>query len=80
MKNRMIKSLYFIIILLNFYNLNAQDIYAGSKTKVERDIPADFPFESKFINLGTDTIHYVESGEGEPILLLHGLPAGEEGF
>lgn len=75
MKNRIIKSLYLIIILLNFYNLNAQDIYTGPKTKVERDIPTDFPFESKFINLGTDTIHYVESGEGEPILLLHGLPA-----
>jgi haloalkane dehalogenase len=53
----------------------AQDVYAGKNTKVEKDISAEFPFESQFINLGQDTIHYVESGEGDPVLLLHGLPA-----
>lgn len=58
-----------------FSNLNAQSVYEGKKTKVEKEISAEFPFESKFIELGTDTIHYVESGEGDPILLLHGLPA-----
>jgi haloalkane dehalogenase len=67
-------------ILLGFtlvfiQKVNAQDVYAGKNTKVEKDISADFPLESKYINLDTDTIHYVESGEGDPILLLHGLPA-----
>ncbi len=53
----------------------AQEIYPGKATKVEKDISADFPFESKFIELGNEKVHYVESGEGDPILLLHGLPA-----
>jgi haloalkane dehalogenase len=63
----------FGLLLIN--KVNAQDVYAGKKTKVEKDISADFPFESKFINLGTETVHYVESGEGDPVILLHGLPA-----
>lgn len=53
----------------------AQDIYPGKATKVESDISAEFPFESKFITIGTEKVHYVESGEGDPIVLLHGLPA-----
>lgn len=53
----------------------AQDIYPGKATKVESDISAEFLFESKFITIGTEKVHYVESGEGDPILLLHGLPA-----
>jgi len=65
--------LAFSLLLIN--KVNAQDVYAGKNTKVEKDISADFPFESKFINLGTDTVHYVESGEGDPVILLHGLPA-----
>ncbi len=73
-----IKITTIILIILSLFQLKtakAQDVYAGKKTKIEKDISADFPFESKFINLGKDTVHYVESGEGDPILLLHGLPA-----
>lgn len=57
--------------------LPAQGVYAGQNQPIERNISADFPFESQFIALGNDTVHYIESGEGEgdPILLLHGLPA-----
>ena len=44
--------LAFSLLLIN--KVNAQDVYAGKNTKVEKDISADFPFESKFINLGTD--------------------------
>jgi haloalkane dehalogenase len=73
--NIKITVILFVLSLLLFKNINAQDVYAGKNTKVERDISAEFPFESKFINLGQNTIHYVESGEGDPILLLHGLPA-----
>lgn len=73
-----IKITTIILIILSLFQLKtakAQEIYAGKKTKIEKDISADFPFESKFIDLGKDTVHYVESGEGDPILLLHGLPA-----
>jgi haloalkane dehalogenase len=57
------------------FNAEAQEIYPGKATKVEKPISADFPFESKFIEIGTEKVHYVESGEGDPVLLLHGLPA-----
>ncbi len=75
MHKKIINNVLFAFCIFYFQNVNAQDVYAGKNTKVEKDISADFPFESKFINLGTDTVHYVESGEGDPILLLHGLPA-----
>ena len=73
--NIKITAILFVLSLLLFKNINAQDVYAGKNTKIENDISADFPFESRFINIGEDTIHYVESDEGDPILLLHGLPA-----
>ncbi len=73
-----IKTSTILLVILSLFQFNkakVQDVYSGKKTKNEKDISAGFPFESKFINLGTDTVHYVESGEGDPILLLHGLPA-----
>ncbi len=36
-------------------------------------ISADFPFESKYAEVLGSKIHYVEQGEGEPILFLHGF-------
>lgn len=35
----------------------------------------DFPFESKYVELGNTRIHYIEEGEGHPILCLHGEPS-----
>lgn len=64
-----------ILLLIGTSTLFAQEIYPGKATKVEADIPADFPFESQFIELGQEKVHYVESGEGDPVLLLHGLPS-----
>lgn len=57
------------------FNVQAQKVYPGKATKVEKDISAEMPFESKFITIGKEQVHYIESGEGDPILLLHGLPA-----
>ena len=37
-------------------------------------ISADFPFESKFIDVLGSRMHYIDEGEGEPILFLHGNP------
>ena len=74
--NSKIQTILFLsLVFFAIQSLQAQDVYDGVDTKVEKDISADFPFESKFIELGTEKIHYVESGEGDPILLLHGLPA-----
>ena len=38
------------------------------------EISADFPFESHFVNVLGSQMHYVEEGEGDPILFIHGNP------
>lgn len=40
----------------------------------EKQISAEFSFESKFIEILGSKIHYIDEGEGEPILFLHGNP------
>lgn len=37
-------------------------------------ISAEFPFESKYMEVYGSKIHYIEEGEGDPILFLHGNP------
>ena len=37
-------------------------------------ISHEFPFESKYVEVYGSNIHYIEEGEGEPILFLHGNP------
>ena len=38
------------------------------------NISADFPFESKYLNVKGSKMHYIDVGEGDPILFLHGNP------
>jgi haloalkane dehalogenase len=38
------------------------------------DISPGFPFESRFIEVLGSRMHYVDEGEGDPILFLHGNP------
>ena len=38
------------------------------------DISSDFPFESRFTEINGSNMHYIDVGEGEPILFLHGQP------
>jgi haloalkane dehalogenase len=38
------------------------------------DISGDFPFEAHFIEVNGSRIHYIEQGDGDPILFLHGNP------
>ena len=37
-------------------------------------ISAEFPFESKFVEVKGSQMHYIEEGEGDPIVFLHGNP------
>lgn len=37
-------------------------------------ISADFPFESRYVNVLGSKIHFIDEGEGDPILFLHGQP------
>lgn len=39
-----------------------------------KTISADFPFESKYIEIEGSKMHYIDEGEGDPILFLHGNP------
>ena len=41
---------------------------------VAEKISADFPYESRFLEIDGANIHYVEKGAGDPILFLHGNP------
>jgi len=38
------------------------------------EISADFPFDPHFVEVLGSKMHYVDEGEGDPILLLHGNP------
>ena len=38
------------------------------------EISSEFPYESRFIEILGSQMHYVEKGEGDPILFLHGQP------
>lgn len=37
-------------------------------------VSPDFPYESKYLDISGAKMHYVEKGEGDPILFLHGIP------
>ncbi len=39
-----------------------------------QEISAEFPFESKYMTIAENKMHYIDEGEGEVILLLHGVP------
>lgn len=39
-----------------------------------RAIAADFPFESRFVEVHGSRMHYVDEGSGAPVLFLHGNP------
>jgi haloalkane dehalogenase len=39
-----------------------------------QDISAAFPFDSNYIEVRGSKMHYIDEGEGDPILLLHGNP------
>lgn len=37
-----------------------------------KTISAEFPFESKYVDVHGSKMHYIDEGEGDPILFLHG--------
>ena len=41
---------------------------------MSEEISPAFPFESRFVEVRGSKMHYVEQGEGDPILFLHGNP------
>jgi len=51
-----------------------QATIAQQGTNSRSAISADFPFESRYVEVLGSRMHYVDEGEGEPILFLHGNP------
>ena len=47
---------------------------AGASNEVVGDHVATYPFSSKYIEVLGHKIHYVEYGEGDPVLYIHGNP------
>jgi haloalkane dehalogenase len=39
-----------------------------------KNISADFPFQSNFLEINGNQMHYIDEGEGDPVLFLHGNP------
>jgi len=50
------------------------DLNARRPAAAVRPPSDDFPFESKYIDVLGSKMHYVDVGEGDPILFLHGNP------
>ena len=40
----------------------------------DKAISADFPFESKFVDVYGSKMHYIDEGTGDTVLFLHGNP------
>lgn len=40
----------------------------------EQSISAEYPFESHYVDVFGTRMHYIEEGEGDPIIFLHGVP------
>ena len=52
----------------------SQPTMAQQGTDATSAISADFPFESRYVEVLGSRMQYVDEGEGEPILFLHGNP------
>lgn len=48
--------------------------HAAPHAAPHESVSADFPYDSRFVEVLGSRMHYVESGQGEPILFLHGNP------
>ncbi|MGZ3788552.1 MAG: alpha/beta fold hydrolase [Bacteriovorax sp.] len=42
--------------------------------KIPDELKSEYPFESHFLPIGKNELHYIDEGEGEVILMLHGNP------
>lgn len=67
----------FLILLLVAANIFAGEfgkVYSGKANKPEENISSEFNYESKYLKVNGYNIHYIESGNGDPIIILHGIP------
>lgn len=62
MKNQILKLTAMLLFSTAILNAKSQTI------------SSEFPYESNFMALNGDSLHYIDEGEGDPILFLHGIP------
>ena len=46
----------------------------NEQMKIPTELLGEYPFLPNFLNLNNEKIHYVDEGNGEPLLMLHGNP------
>ncbi|MBN9502601.1 MAG: hypothetical protein BGO01_17625 [Armatimonadetes bacterium 55-13] len=46
----------------------------GERSKAEWLDQAEYPFESRYVQVDGGRMHYVDEGQGEPIVFVHGFP------
>lgn len=61
--------------------MNATPAHVAAATNLpavvpeSRPVPAAFPFESRYVDVHGSRMHYIDEGEGDPIVFIHGNPA-----
>ena len=60
--------------LLSGCSLEARINLLAEEVDYEDGISAEFPFESRYVDVLDSEMHYVDVGEGAPIVLVHGNP------
>jgi len=63
-----------ILCLMTMSILAQTKVYPGKANKPEKNVNGDFNYESKYKTVNGYRIHYVEQGQGDPVVFLHGIP------
>lgn len=63
-----------ILCLMTIYILAQDKVYHGKANKPEKYVNSAFTYEPKYKMVHGYRIHYVEHGQGDPVIFLHGIP------
>lgn len=69
----LLKIIMLLTVLTPVAVINAQSS-SSDQTEDSADASADFPFKSHYVEVFGQQMHYIDEGEGDPILFLHGNP------
>jgi alpha/beta hydrolase fold len=59
---------------MSITNQTLPDEISSLPLPYEQNISAEFPFESNYVEVLGSQMHYIDKGEGDPILFIHGNP------
>jgi len=73
---RTVSAAFALLLLYGGFNVMAQEPGHGRPRldPPSEKISAEFPFESHYVEVLGSKMHYIDEGEGDPILFLHGNP------